>query len=201
MALEDPDDALERDLLRIVAVDGEVEVLGVGGLGANNMSGVVAQNIQGNVYNVNQAPTAPTAQDLLMRGVQLVRARSYQEAATLLSQSLLAAPSGDGNYYHALALLNGKRPNVLTYSQAVSIRNKLKSACALDPSKGHYWYLRALVEYDFFLENGFSENVDEIEDLVETGDRCRYVRSFVAELLEHVPASDNEIHNYLRKNL
>ena len=71
----------------------------------------------------------------------------------------------------------------------------------MDSSKAHYWYLRALLEYDFFLDNGFSENVEEIEDLLETGDRCRYVRSFVAELLEHVPAPGNEVYDYLRENL
>lgn len=168
---------------------------------ADNISGVVSHSIQGNVYNIHQGPTAPTAQDLLMRGVQLVRGRSYKDAATLLAQSLIAAPSGDGNYYHALALLQGRRPRVLTYSQAVIIRSQLKSACALDSSKAHYWYLRALLEYDFFLDNGFSENVEEIEDLLNTGERCRYVRAFVTELLEHVPAPGNEVYDYLRENL
>ena len=168
---------------------------------ADNISGVVAQRIQGNVYNVHHGTQAPTAQDLLMRGVGLVRAGAYQEAATMLTQSLLAAPSGDGNYYLALALLQGKRPKVLNYSQAVSIRQKLASACSLDSSKAHYWYLRALVEYDFFLENGFSDEISEIEDLLDTGDRCKRQRPFLAELLEHVPVHDNDIYEYLRENL
>lgn len=167
----------------------------------NTISGVVAQSFHGNYYSINQGPIAPSAQDLLMRGVQLVRARSYSEAGTLLSQSLLVSPSGDGNYYHALALLQGKRPKVLTYSQAIAIRKKLVSACALDSSKGHYWYFRALVEYDFFLENGFSDGEEEIEDLVDTGDRCRFVRAFVLELLEQVPAPSNEVYRYLRQKL
>ena len=163
----------------------------------NTVSGVVAQNITGNVYNVAQGPTAPTAQDLLMRGVGLVRARSYNEAVTLLSQSLLAAPSGDGNYYLALAMLQGKRPKVLTYSQAVSIRGKLTSACALDSTKGFYWYFLALLEDDFFMENGFSDDVEKVEDLVQTGDQCRFARSFLAELLDHAPARGNEVYEYL----
>ena len=168
---------------------------------ANNMSGVVAQNFQGNYYHIQQGQAPPTAQELLMRGVGLVRAKAYQEAGTILTQSLLAAPSGDGNYYLALASLQGKRPKVLTYSQAVSIRQKLSAACGLDASKAHYWYFRALLEYDFFLENGFTEDVDEIEDLLETGDSCRHIRSFIVELLDHVPASDSEVYEYLRENL
>ena len=168
---------------------------------ADNMSGVVAQRIQGNVYNIHQGMQAPTAQDLLMRGVGLVRARAYQEAATMLTQSLLAAPSGDGNYYLALALLHGKRPEVLTYSQAVSIRQKLAAACSLDGSKAHYWFLRALVEYDFFLVNGFTNDVDEIEDLLDTAERCKLTRSFLTELLEHVPAHNNEVYEFIRKYL
>jgi len=167
----------------------------------NTVSGVVTQSFQGNYYNVTQGPTAPTAQDLLMRGVTLVRARSYSEAGTLLSQSLLAAPSGDGNYYLALALLHGKRPKSLTYSQAVAMRQKLNAACNLEAGKGWYWYLLALLEDDFFIENGFSEDVKLVNDLVNTGDDCRFVRAFVAELLEHAPAADNEVYNYLRGKL
>lgn len=167
----------------------------------NTISGVVAQKIEGNVYNVTRGPTAPTAQDLLIRGVELVRARSYGEAGTLLSQSLLATPSGDGNYYLALALLQGKRPRVLTYSQAVSIRAKLTSACALDSTKSCYWYFLALLEEDFFIDNGFSDDLDKVEDLVHTGDRCRFVRSFLAELLDHAPARGSEVYEYLLDKL
>ena len=50
-------------------------------------------------------------------------------------------------------------------------------------------------------ENGFSEGVEEIEDLVDTGDRCRFVRAFVLELLEQVPAPSNEVYRYLRQKL
>jgi|GEM_PF-2436473 len=187
-------DRLSREVINLHQSAGDHAIqIGQG----NRISGVVAQTFQGNYYNISQAPTAPTAQDLLMRGVQLVRSKSYNEAGILLSQSLLAAPSGDGNYYHALALLQGKRPKVLTYSLAVSARQKLASACALDATKGYYWYFLALLEDDFFIENGFSDDVEKINNLIETGDRCRFARSFMVELLEYAPAHGNEVYEYL----
>jgi len=167
----------------------------------NTISGIVAQSFQGTVYNVNQAPPAPTAQDLLLRGVQLVRAGSYYEAIALLNQSVLATPSGDGNYYLALAHLQGKRPKVQTYSLATTIRQKLTTACQLDPGKGHYWYFLALLEDDFFIENGFSDNGDKVDDLLDTGDRCPFIRSFTVELMNHAPAADNSVYEYLRQKL
>jgi hypothetical protein len=167
----------------------------------NIISGIVAQSFQGTVYNVNQAPLAPTAQDLLMHGVQLVRARAYNESITLLNQSVTSTPSGDGNYYLALAHLQGKRPKIQTYSLAIIVRQKLMTACRLVSSKAHYWYLLALLEDDFFIENGFSNNGDSVDDLLRTGDQCPYVRSFIVELLDHVPAVGNSTFEYLFQKL
>ncbi len=167
----------------------------------NTVSGVVAQSFRGTVYNVNQAPAAPTAQDLLMRGAQLVRARCYAEAIYPLNQSLMATPSADANYYLALASIQGQPPRILTFSQATTIRQKLELACMLDPGKAHYWYGRALVEYDFFIENGFSENINKVEDYLTAGDACRFNRPFIVELLNHVPAVDCPVYRYLQDKL
>lgn len=167
----------------------------------NTVSGVVAQSFQGTVYNVTQAPALPTAQDFLMRGAQLVRAKCYTEAIYPLNQSLMATPSADANYYLALASMQGQPPRALTYTQATTIRQKLEMACMLGPGKGHYWYLRALVEYDFFIVNGFSENINTVEDYLTAGDACPFNRSFLVELLNHVPALDCPVYQYLRDKL
>ncbi|MEJ2599386.1 MAG: hypothetical protein P8Z00_13710 [Anaerolineales bacterium] len=144
-------------------------------------------SMHGNVI-IDKGPAAPSANDLLQHGVRLMRAGAYEEAVAPLNQSLFAIPSPDANYYLALASLHGQRPSALTYSQAKAIEKRLQAACRLDPNKAHYWYLLALLKYDFFYENGFLDEVDEINDLLATGGRCPQVRAFIIELLDHVPA-------------
>jgi hypothetical protein len=156
--------------------------------------------MHGNVY-INKGPVAPSASELLQQGVQLLRAGAYEESVGPLNQSLLAIPSPDANYYLALASLRGQRPRALTYSQAKAIEGRLQAACKLDPYKAHYWYLLALVKYDFFTENGFLDDIDEINDLLSTGDTCPLVRAFIVELLNHVPAKNCPVYEVIRDRL
>jgi hypothetical protein len=167
----------------------------------NTVSGVVAQSFQGNVTtNYYQAPAAPTAQQLLERGVQLMRAGSYLESIPILNQSLLSTPSADGYYYIALAHLTGRRPKVLTYTQAISIEQKLRAACNMNPHNAHYWYFLALLMEDFFMANGFSEG-DEINDIVAAGDACSLQRACVVELLNSAPAFGSVVYEYLQSRI
>lgn len=156
--------------------------------------------LQGNVF-INQAPAMPGANELLQHGVKMIRAGAYDESIPPLNQSLLATPSSDANYYLALATLRGKRPRTLTYSQAKTIEEKLQAACRLNPHKAHYWYFLALVKYDFFLENGFLDDSDEIDDILFTGDACLLERAFVIELLNHVPAKNCPVYEIIQSRL
>ena len=153
--------------------------------------------------NIYIAPkqTTLSANDLLQRGVQLLRAGAYEESFAPLNQSLIASPSPDANYYLALATLRGKRPRSLTYSLAKTVDGRLQVACKLDPTKAHYWYLQALVKHDFFIENGFLDNVDEINDLLSTGDACTPIRAFIVELLNHVPAVDSPVYEIIQDRI
>lgn len=166
----------------------------------NTVSGIVAQNFRGNVTNYYQAPTVPNAQNMLDRGVQLLRSGSYDEAIPTLNQSIMATPSADGYYYSALANLRGLRPKVLTYTQAKAVRQKLRTACDLDPGKGHYWYLLALLTDDFFIENGFSD-AEDVDDILATGNTCPFVRAHIVELLNHASAPGCEVYEYLKSRL
>lgn len=156
--------------------------------------------LHGNVY-ISQGPALPSARELLQQGVQMLRAGAYEESIAPLNQSLQARPSPDANYYLALATLQGKRPRTLTYTQAKTIEDRLKTACKLDSYKAHYWYFLALVKYDFFLENGFLDDIGEVNDVLSTGDACPLERAFIIELLNHVPATDCPVYEIIQGRL
>jgi len=157
--------------------------------------------VEGSNVFINQGPVAPSANDLLQRGVQLLRAGAYDESVGPLNQSLIASPSPDANYYLALATLRGQRPRALTYSLAKAIEGRLQVACKLDPHKAHYWYLLALVKYDFFIENGFLDDVDEINELLSTGNACPLIRAFIVELLNQVPATNCPVYEIIQDRI
>jgi hypothetical protein len=177
--------------INMQAGDHATQMYGNGNIGA----------VHGSQVFINQRHVAPSANDLLQHGVQLLRAGAYEESVAPLNQSLVASPSSDANYYLALATLRGQRPRALTYSLAKAVEGRLQAACRLDPHKGHYWYLLALVKYDFFIENGFLDDVDEINDLLSTGDACPLMRGFIVELLHHVPAKNCPVYEIIQDRL
>lgn len=148
--------------------------------------------VEGDV--IIQHPSTPDAVSLLRHSIQLLRVHAYEQAITTLTEAVKANPLlADAHYYLALASLKGKRPKVLTLSQAEAIERNLRSACELDDSKAHYFYLWTLVKFDFYVINGFSLRPPGIEELLLVAQQCSYNRAAIAEMLEHIPGADNRL--------
>lgn len=104
--------------------------------------------------------------DTLNQGVQLLEAKSYQQAVDLLRETIRIDSSLTVVYYYlALALLGGKRPKVLKRSQIEEIDQLLLTAIAMGDSDGTLQWFRALMRYDYYVENRMkcpSPSVSEI---------------------------------------
>jgi hypothetical protein len=162
-------------------------------------------DIHGNVEKLTQIekvegdviihhPSKLDGASLLKRGIQLLKVHAYDHAITTLTKAVEADPLlADAQYYLALASLKGSRPRVLTRSQAKAIEQKLRTACALDGSKAHYFYLWALVKFDFYVINGFLVRPPGVEELLLAAQQCPYSDDAVAEMLEHVPGADGRV--------
>jgi hypothetical protein len=139
---------------------------------------------------------------MLGKAVRLLHTSHYDEALLLLDKVLIADEEiADAYYYHGLAMLKGRRPKSTLKSSADKITRDISAAISLDPRQAHYFYLLALVWYDFYVMNGFSIKENEIESLLLKAERNSIDIPKCEELLRHTNFPDSPIVNILKKRL
>ncbi|MGE0127252.1 MAG: hypothetical protein AB7U82_04015 [Blastocatellales bacterium] len=159
-------------------------------------------NTQFNADNITiQAAPGPNADELMARGRHAMKVRAYDEAITAFEEAIKIQPSAQGYYYHALSLLQGRRPKLLTLTDAQAIEQKLRVAHELDSVQAHYLYLWALVKFDFYLANGFMLHPPGIEQLLAVAQSIPINRDATVEMLNHVQLSDNPITGFILDRL
>lgn len=107
--------------------------------------------------------------------------------------------NGDTYYYYALALLKGRRPKVLTLKEIEQIESYLSAATQIDNSKSKYYYLWALIKYDFYIANGLRINPPTFEELVSEGNSKLIEKQEIEKMLKRVPVDDAQILSLLRR--
>jgi hypothetical protein len=156
-----------------------------------------------NIGNVTlHLHTTENVAGMLGKAVRLLQTRHYDEAFLLMDKILLADEEiADAYYYHGLAMLKGRRPKSALKSSADKITRDLSAAISLDPQQAHYYYLLALVRYDFYLMNGFSVNQNEIESLLNKAESFPVDVPKCEELLRHTNFPDSPIVDILKERL
>ena len=155
-----------------------------------------------NITNIHQVLTEDSAA-LLKRGIQLTQAHAYDYAIKALNLAIESDPSEPANYYYlALALLKGRRPKVLTRSEAEVISQYLQTSCALNDSHCEYYYLWALVKHDFYASHGFSVGTPNIVELLEKAIKLKRNYKAIREMLNLIPPLiGNPVYDIIRVNL
>ncbi|MBV8252417.1 MAG: hypothetical protein JO154_07395 [Chitinophaga sp.] len=152
-------------------------------------------NTQMNVGNmIFHVYATPDVTSLVEKAIKSVQQSRYADALKLLDTILQADDSiADAFYYRALANLNGKRPKFATKSIADRIDPDLATAITLNSTQAHYYYLRALVKHDFYLGNGFTADIGDIQKLINQAARCPVDKPKCKELLQHTNAANSEV--------
>lgn len=104
-----------------------------------------------------------------------------------------------GYYYHALALLKGRRPKILGLTEIRKIEDFLSAAIQLDDTKSKYYYLWALIKYDFYMSNGLAVKPPTFEDLILQAEQAVYEEDEIEKMLERVPVDDEDIVSIIRR--
>lgn len=131
---------------------------------------------------------------LLKNGIQLIRVGAYEQAISILTEVIRLAPlTSDSYYYLALALLKGKRPKLSTLAQIENIEQNIQTACRLNENAAHYYYLWALVKYDFYVLNGFLLRPPKIEELLLAGRQSLQDSSLILEMFEQMKGANTQL--------
>ena len=115
-------------------------------------------------------------------------------AAKAFAKSVEDQPeNADNYYYHALAIIKGRKLKLLTLNEVKEIEALLSAAVQLDPTKGVYHHLLLAVKYEFYLKNGLKLPPPSLDEILNEIQSCDYDAEEIARLLKRVPINDEQL--------
>jgi hypothetical protein len=139
---------------------------------------------------------------MVEKAVRLFHTKHFDEAVTLLDKVILSDEDiADAYYYRGIASLKGKRPKSVLKSSIERITRDLFAAIELESSQAHYYYLLALVLYDFYIMNGFSVDKTQIESLLDEAQHCKVDIPKCNELIQYTDSLNSPVINILKQYL
>jgi tetratricopeptide (TPR) repeat protein len=95
-----------------------------------------------------------------------------------------------GYYYLGLSLVRGRRPKTLSLTETRRISDLLGAAIRLQPRKAEFYYLAAILNYDYYAANGLAVPEPTYESLFDTAAAKDSDSWEVARLLDAMIVSD-----------
>lgn len=139
---------------------------------------------------------------MIEKAVRLLHTGHYEDAITLLDRVIQSDEEiADAYYYRGLASLKGRRPKSALKSTAENIKRDLYAAINLESGQAHYYYLLALVLYDFFAMNGFHVNHAEINSLLAEAADYQLDVPKCHELIQHTNVANSPVIEILKERL
>jgi tetratricopeptide (TPR) repeat protein len=133
-------------------------------------------------------------------GICYLDLKLYDLAIKYFAKAIEQLPDyGDAYYYYALALFKGRRPKILTLTEIRKIEEYLNAAIQIDNTKSKYYYLWALIKYDFYIKNGLKVNPPTHEELISQAKSALGEDTEIGKMLRHVPINDQDLINLLRR--
>jgi tetratricopeptide (TPR) repeat protein len=96
----------------------------------------------------------------------------------------------DVYYYYGLALMRGRRPKILMLNEVRLIEQYLETAMQLDDQQAKYYYLAAMLKFDYYVANGLCVRGPSPGELLGMAEEREYDPWEVARLVQLVPLRD-----------
>jgi tetratricopeptide (TPR) repeat protein len=155
----------------------------------------IDQTVKRNLISAYEAQIRKTPEQAkyhLALGLFYLDLRLYTRAIKWLEEAHTKDPlNPNALYYLALACVEGKPPRILKESTVELIESYLDAAIRLDSSKPHFYYLWALIKYDFYFENGYTTTPQETEELLDIANQLEPNYREIELMLSHVPIPDD----------
>jgi tetratricopeptide (TPR) repeat protein len=104
----------------------------------------------------------------------------------------------DAHYYYGLSLIRGRRPKTLSLKEVRRIEECLQGAIQLDGRPAKYYYLAAILKYDYYLANGLSAPPPSPADLISMAYRKVQDPGEIERLLQSVTLRDEALVSSIR---
>jgi hypothetical protein len=160
--------------------------------GSINAGGPVITGDGNTIYHI-QAEVQ--VEQLISDAKNSLKCKQYKHAQETFNKVLQRAPdNADIYFYLALSFIGGRRPKTLGPADAQKINSFIDMAIEKDRSKSHYFYLKAIIQYDFYVLNGFSDDIEKINGLLQAASNAvPHDKLIIEDMLKHTPGIDSEI--------
>lgn len=169
---------------------------------ATTLSRMSKDEVKGRLNELRRAMQEVTAdwETHLYVGLLYLRLRLFAEAQSYFERAVKLSPeSAAAHYYLALALVGGKRPKYLSPDDCAQVEHHLTVAAQIDPEDSKYFYLLAIIKYDFYFTNGLRSRSPSYDELLRQARQKLYDRGEMERLLEIVVVHDRELVAILRR--
>jgi tetratricopeptide (TPR) repeat protein len=118
-------------------------------------------------------------------GLTCLHLKRFPEAAEKLGLATRLLPaSGKAHLYHALALLQGRRPRTLSLAEARQILQALDTAAALEPGEGLCELFALIIKQEYFRTNGLRVPLPDIAHHTRSLAQKRFDRDELAAFID-----------------
>lgn len=160
-----------------------------GGINIGQVTGQLTINQQVQV-NIEQ---------LTADGSRMLRGKNYKKAYEAFDKvNSLDDSNPNLPFYLSLCILAGRRPKILKLTEINEIENYLESSIEYLAAGAHYYYLKAIILYDFYLLNGFDVEISSINGWLDKATDAVYDEVIINEMFKHMPGVDKEIADIIR---
>ncbi|MCB0539326.1 MAG: hypothetical protein KDE33_17560 [Bacteroidetes bacterium] len=140
---------------------------------------------------VRENPTDGEA--LFALGMFYLNLKLYDLAIKNFESAITQLPDeADVYYYYALSLIQGKRPKSLSLPSVRKIEEYLNTAIQLD-DKAKYYYLAAIINYDFYAANGMKIPQPDYNSLISEAQTSEKEPEEIDVLLKNVIIRDENL--------
>ncbi len=114
-------------------------------------------------------------------------------AQKTIKKAIDFSPEISENYfYYAISLIVGKKIKTIVFDKIIEIEKYIDAAINLNPQKASYYYLLAILKYEFHLKNGFRTE-PTVEELIAKANSLTYERREMEQLLKRLNIRDERI--------
>jgi tetratricopeptide (TPR) repeat protein len=106
----------------------------------------------------------------------------------------------DAYYYYGISLVRGRRPKLLSLSEVRLIEQYVETALQLDDRPAKYYYLSAILKFEYYLSNGLICRPPSPDELFFAAEDKEYDPWEVERLLYLIPVRDPELISKIRRN-
>lgn len=141
-----------------------------------------------------KANSTSTPSSSYASGLSYLKRSLYDLAISNFEKAVEVMPgNADSYYYYALSSIRGKRPKSLTLKEVKLIEKYIETAIQLDDSQAKYYYLLAILKFDYYLMNGLSVSSPSVEDLLRIAQNKRYDSEEIEILLQSLILRDQQL--------